>query len=134
MKRAHVRDAVHTEKFFFRKEVFRHRRRHGNASPAGAWGTRSREASTAGADFAAAAAAAGASASGSRAESKDRSDIRRSVLMSGHSMAEGANGGGGGTATPRSARSSRAASPELPPVETEYDEFTMDELINGNVS
>ncbi|KAK0533780.1 glutamate--cysteine ligase [Tilletia horrida] len=33
MKRAHVRDAIHTRKFFFRKQVFRGRSRHSSTTP-----------------------------------------------------------------------------------------------------
>ncbi|KDN42501.1 putative gamma-glutamylcysteine synthetase [Tilletiaria anomala UBC 951] len=135
MKRAHIRDAVHTQKFYFRKEVFRQRRRHGNVNPAGGWGMRSRASSGAASPRSQSVGASGA-ASPKRGMfefdgSAEANNVRLSVLVNGHNSAHATAGASGTGTGHRSGRSSRAPSPELGPVEDEYDEFTMDELING---
>lgn len=84
MKRAHFRDAVKTQKWFFRKHVYQARARH---------------------------------------ESRGRSTTNSRRGSPSPSVPNEVNG---------SIRSSRAGSPELGPVEEEYDEFTLDEIINGS--
>ncbi|CEH18307.1 glutamate-cysteine ligase catalytic subunit [Ceraceosorus bombacis] len=105
MKRAHIRDAVNTQKFYFRKEVFRSKPRHhardSSVSGRGGRGT----------------------PRGSRAPSPNRGAT---------SSANGAAASNGVKSPfPRTSTSSRAASPEPTPVEEEYDEFTLNELMNG---
>ncbi len=158
MQRAHRRDAVAQEKFFFRKEVFRQRRRHGNTAPSGAWGTRSRQSSVHHTPSQAEEERARSTTSRRDEQSRERapngssaaaasnatSALLRSALANGMAGGAGASGGqaqeqqqqraASPSSRPHSTRSSRAASPELVPVEDEYDEFTMDELINGKVS
>lgn len=118
MKRAHHRDAVHTEKYFFRKDVFRTRRRHHSryANHGGPGTPRSSRAPS---------PSRGATGNVGEAPNGD------ATLGSGPQPAwrrtvNERNGEG-------SPGRSRAGSPELGPVEDEYEEFTMDELINGKV-
>ncbi|UZJ52030.1 hypothetical protein CBS101457_001350 [Exobasidium rhododendri] len=98
MKRAHNRDAVLNEKFFFRKDVYRTKPRH-----------HAREASARNRSM---------TPMGSKVNSRATSPIRHSTAAN-HAI------------SPSPRRISRAPSPELGPVEDEYDEYTLDELING---
>ena len=143
MKRAQVRDAVHTQKFFFRKEVFRSKRRHGNArnwnggngngAATAAGAARSRESSVQGraAPATHAPSATGAGSGAATAAQHLLNGFAGNVNGHARSTSQSSTAAAPGGATPRSARSSRAPSPELGPVEDEYSEFTMDELING---
>lgn len=99
MKRAHCRDAVLSQKYYFRKEVYRARPRH-----------HTREAS----------AARNRSNTPSRASSPGPNGQNHQR-----------NGQNGHLYESNIVRSSRAGSPDLGPVEEEYSEFTLDEIING---
>lgn len=96
MKRAHNRDAVVNEKYYFRKQVYRTRSRHY------ARGTSARNAS--------------------RTPSRTNSPgpMRTNHLRNSHD-----------TVPSSPLRGSRPASPDFGPVEEEYCEYTLDEIING---
>lgn len=96
MKRAHHRDAVLNEQFYFRKQVYRTRPRHHTREAS----VRNRSTTPIG------------SAMNSRDTSPTRNHHNRTVPSS-----------------PR--RTSRAPSPEFGPVEDEYCQYTLDEIING---
>lgn len=102
MKRAHVRNAAREGKFFFKKNVFQRRR---EASSFNLHGSMSRHLN-------------GDSSSHSRSRTSSmRSGDQRSFSPA--------------SSNP-SAATSRCASPEgLPAIEDEYEEMTMDEIING---
>lgn len=109
MKRAHHRDAVHTQKFNFRKDVYRAKARH-----------HTREASVA------AAAVRNRSTASSRAPSPGLTQNQTS-----HSRQTNGLSSQQRNAEPSPARHSRAGSPDFGPVDEEYAEFTIDEIING---
>ena len=101
MRRAHVRNAAREQKFFFKKNVFQ-RRSPGNGGAGNGWTSNGNGT---------------ASAEGSRSHS--RAGSRRGGLE--RSMSP-----------PGSAATSRCASPEgLPAIEDEYEEMTINEIING---
>lgn len=112
MKRAHCRDAVQTQKYFFRKEVYRTRPRHRGSG---------------------ATAAANAAAARARSQTPSRATSPGAGARS--SSQRVASRGTEPTSqherTASSVRSSRAPSPELGAVEDEYAEMTLDEIING---
>lgn len=127
MKRAHIRDAVSNQKYFFRKEVFRTKSRH----PHSRGTSRSTEFKPASSETRRSGTPYGSRSSSPSLLNGNNGRKRESSNHGNGNLENGLPPSSPGFSTTNFNKDSRSNSPDLGPIEDEYSEFSINELING---